>query len=85
MSIKKILGSSKLSLVTTSPFLIPGGNCNANWEDYVLWCWRGGGAAVSNSDGSITSSVSVNQEAGFSIVSYTGNGSAGATVGHGLG
>ena len=61
------------------------GNCNANGEDYVLWCWKGGGAAVSNSDGTITSSISVNQEAGFSIVSYTGNGTAGATVGHGLG
>jgi len=60
------------------------GNCNANGEDYVLWCWKGGGAAVSNSDGTITSSISVNQEAGFSIVSYTGNGTAGATVGHGL-
>ena len=58
--------------------------CNANGEDYVLWCWKGGGAAVSNSDGTITSSISVNQEAGFSIVSYTGNGTAGATVGHGL-
>ena len=61
------------------------GNCNANGEDYVAWCWKGGGAAVSNSDGTITSSISVNQEAGFSIVSYTGNGTAGATVGHGLG
>jgi hypothetical protein len=39
--------------------------------------------ASSNTDGSITSSVSANQDAGFSIVSYTGTGSA-ATVGHGL-
>jgi len=59
--------------------------CNENSQTYVAWCWKGGGAAVSNSDGTITSSVSVNQEAGFSIVSYTGNGTAGATVGHGLG
>ena len=58
---------------------------NNNGDDYVAWCWKAGGAAVSNSDGTITSSISVNQEAGFSIVSYTGNGTAGATVGHGLG
>jgi len=51
---------------------------------YVGWCFKAGGAAVSNSNGSISSSVSANTEAGFSIVSYTGNGAAGATVGHGL-
>ena len=61
------------------------GFVNENSENYVAWCWKAGGAAVSNSDGTITSSISVNQEAGFSIVSYTGNGTAGATVGHGLG
>ena len=61
------------------------GFVNENGENYVAWCWKAGGAAVSNSDGTITSSISVNQEAGFSIVSYTGNGTAGATVGHGLG
>ena len=38
----------------------------------------------SNSDGSITSTVSANTTAGFSIVKYTGTGSN-ATVGHGLG
>ena len=57
---------------------------NNNSDTYVAWCWKGGGTAVSNSDGSITSSVSANQTAGFSIISYTGSGSA-ATVGHGLG
>ena len=51
---------------------------------FVAWCWKAGGAATANTDGSINSSVSVNQTAGFSIVSYTGTGSAG-TVGHGLG
>ena len=58
---------------------------NRNTSTYVGWCWKAGGAGVSNSDGSITSSVSVNQEAGFSMLLYTGTGSAGATVGHGLG
>jgi hypothetical protein len=42
-------------------------------------------ALSSNSDGSITSTVSANTTAGFSIVSYTGNGTGGATFGHGLG
>jgi hypothetical protein len=40
-------------------------------------------AGASNFDGSIQSTVRANQTAGFSIVSYSGSGSA-ATVGHGL-
>ena len=54
-------------------------------ETMVGWNWKAGGSASSNTDGSITSSVSANQDAGFSIVSYTGNATANATVGHGLG
>ena len=50
----------------------------------VAWNWHTGATASSNSNGSITSSVSANTTAGFSIVSYTGTGSS-ATVGHGLG
>ena len=46
-------------------------------------CWKAGGAAVTNEDGTIESSVSANTTAGFSIVSYTGTGANG-TVGHGL-
>ena len=60
------------------------GSYNLNSATYVAWNWKGGGAASSNSNGSITSSVSANTSAGFSIVSYTGTGST-ATVGHGLG
>ena len=56
---------------------------NTNTETYVAWNWLAGGTASSNSNGSITSSVSVNTTAGFSIVSYTGTGSS-ATIGHGL-
>jgi hypothetical protein len=51
----------------------------------VTWLWKAGGTpAVSNTAGTITSTVSVNTTSGFSIVTYTGNGSTG-TVGHGLG
>lgn len=57
---------------------------NTNTEDYVAWCWKAGGAASSNTDGSITTSVSANTTSGFSIISYTGNATAGATLGHGL-
>jgi len=57
---------------------------NKSGEEYVAWNFKAGGAAVTNTDGTITSQVSANTEAGFSIVSYTGNGVSGATVGHGL-
>lgn len=56
---------------------------NDTSHTYVAWCWKAGGAAVSNTDGTIPSMVSVNQAAGFSIVSYTGT-ATNATVGHGL-
>jgi hypothetical protein len=58
---------------------------NNNAATYVGWNWKAGGTAVSNTAGTITSQVSANTTSGFSVVTYTGNGSAGATVGHGLG
>ena len=59
------------------------GSVNQSGIDNVAWCWKAGGAAVSNSDGSITTQVSVNQTAGFSIV--TGTQTSGTTTfGHGL-
>jgi hypothetical protein len=57
---------------------------NTSGENYVSWAWKANGAGVSNTDGTITSTVSANTDSGFSIVTYTGTGSA-ATVGHGLG
>lgn len=50
----------------------------------VGWAWKANGFAVTNNAGSIQSQVSANPQAGFSIVTYTGNGSTGS-VGHGLG
>lgn len=58
---------------------------NQNAVTYANWGWKANGAGVSNTAGTISSTVSANTTAGFSIVSYTGNGTAGATVGHGLG
>jgi hypothetical protein len=58
---------------------------NSNGNTFVAWQWRASNAtAVSNTAGSITSSVSASTTAGFSIVTYTGTG-ANATVGHGIG
>jgi hypothetical protein len=50
----------------------------------VAWVWSAPNTGVSNTDGTITSTVSANTDSGFSIVTYTGTG-ANATVGHGLG
>jgi hypothetical protein len=58
---------------------------NSNGVSQCSWMWHcNGGSTSSNTDGSITSTVQANQDAGFSIVTYTGTGSAG-TIGHGLG
>ena len=58
---------------------------NVSGHTFVAWNWKANGTAVSNTDGTIASQVSANTTAGFSIVTYTGNATAGATVGHGLG
>jgi hypothetical protein len=54
---------------------------------FVAWNWLAGNGTASNTDGSITSTVSVNQKAGFSVVSYTGTRTSAGndTIGHGLG
>ena len=58
---------------------------NNNGETFVAYCWKAnGGTSSSNTDGTITSTVQANDAAGFSIVQYNGNGSGGATIGHGL-
>ena len=77
-----------VSGVTESGFTVTAGAggealTNTSGRTYVAWCWKAGGAAVTNNDGSITSQVSANTDAGFSIVSYNGTGSNG-TIGHGL-
>jgi len=60
------------------------GYLNYSGRTYIGWQWKANGTAVSNTAGSITSQVSANTTAGFSVVTYTGTG-ANATVGHGLG
>lgn len=52
---------------------------------FAAFCWDGGSSTVTNSNGGISSQVRASTTSGFSIVTYTGNGSSGSTVGHGLG
>ena len=61
------------------------GSVNQSGLVSTAWNWKAGGADVQNTDGTITSQVSANVDAGFSIVSYTGNGnSSQQSYGHGL-
>ena len=59
---------------------------NSSGKSYVAWAWKAGGAASSNTSGTITSSVSASTTYGFSVVTWTGAGTGSAkTVGHSLG
>jgi hypothetical protein len=63
------------------------GSVNNTGYTYVAWQWKGATSNTTNTTGGLTSVIRVNQTAGFSVVTYTGNlTSAGtASVGHGLG
>ena len=76
---------SQINSFDTDGFTVPNNNNNTNGSDYVAWNWLGSNTTASNGNGSITSTVSVNTTSGFSVVKYPGNGTAGATIGHGLG
>ena len=59
---------------------------NGSSKTYVAWQWvANGGTTSSNSDGDITATVQTDSTAGFSIITYTGNGNNLDTIGHGLG
>ena len=60
------------------------GEINSSGNTFVSWNWKANGAGSANTDGNINTTVSANATAGFSIVKYTGNGSATATFGHDL-
>ena len=65
----------------------PNGNAYTNQTSttYVGWQWKANGTGVTNTAGSITSTVSANTSSGFSIVTYTSQSSGTGTIGHGLG
>ena len=63
-----------------------GSGPNDNNREYIAWCWRAnGGTTTSDSSGDITVTRQTNDVAKFSILTYTGNGSSGSTIAHGLG
>jgi len=77
-----------LSSFDSNGFSVSIGSTNANQtnassQTYVGWQWKANGAGVTNTAGSINSTVSSNTATGFSIVTYTGNATSGSTVGHG--
>ena len=83
------VGSAYVSAIGSNSITYGSGDSsfNSNSVAQATWAWKAnGGTTSSNTDGSITSTVQANQDAGFSIVTYTGNGTqTGQTVGHGLG
>ena len=62
-----------------------GSYVNTGSGTYVGWCWKAGGPAVFNTDGTIIPKVSVNRDAGFSIATWTGTTKSSQSIGHGLG
>ena len=81
------VASTRLTSFDTNGFTLSGSGTRVNDSGgtYVAWCWKAnGGTTSSNGEGDITSTVQANTDAGFSIVSYTGNGTDDQTVGHGL-
>ena len=58
---------------------------NYSSDKYIVWSWKANaGTTSSNDSGDITTTVQVNTKAGFSIITYTGSGTDGDTIGHGL-
>ena len=85
--------SGYLSAFASDGFTVTGGSSdmeevNTNGDAYVSWNWKAGTSFTNDASGtgigSIDSAGSVNEEAGFSICSFTGNGTSGASVKHGL-
>jgi len=80
--------SGYLSAFDSDGFTLSQGSSNGDRVNgaynYVGWNWKANGQGSSNTDGSITSTVSANTTSGMSIVKWTGT-AASATVGHGLG
>ena len=86
-NIAEFTSSDSITAIGSDGFTVgadSNGYVSSGTDKQVSWCWKAGGTASSNTDGSITSSVSHNSTSGFSIGTYTGTGTAGDTVGHGL-
>ena len=81
--------STQITATSSTGFSIGTDNSdqiNGNGDTAVAWSWKANGAGSSNTDGSInTTKTSANTTSGCSIITYTGNATAGATIGHGMG
>ena len=78
--------SSEFTAFVRGGFTIAGthNEINGGGVNMVAWCWKAGGTAVTNTVGNISAQVSANDEAGFSIITYTGDGNTSGNVGTGL-
>ena len=78
--------SSEFTAFVRGGFTIAGthNEINGGGVNMVAWCWKAGGTAVTNTVGNISAQVSANDEAGFSIITYTGDGNSSGNVGTGL-
>ena len=78
--------NSSLTSFDTNGFSVGVSNVGSGGGTYATWNFKAnGGTTSSNTDGNTTTTVQANQDAGFSIVTYTGTGSSSQTMGHGLG
>jgi len=80
--------ANTLQAFNSNGFQVGGSNStNSGSATYVAWQWQAGqGTTSSNTSGSITSTVSVNTTAGFSVVTFNSTSASGtSTIGHGLG
>jgi len=84
--IAEVNATSQITAFTSTGLTLGnGGDANGGSnQTYVAWNFKAGGAAVTNSVGTMDSQVSANNTLGFSIASYTSTGTNGATFGHGL-
>tara|TARA_Y100001937_G_C7133908_1_gene338946 strand:- start:631 stop:4218 length:3588 start_codon:yes stop_codon:yes gene_type:complete len=85
-SVAEIDGAAQIASLDSDGFTLGAAKTyvNESGSIYVAWNWKAGGTPSTNTDGTVTTNVSANQEAGFSVFTYTGTGSS-CSVGHGLG
>jgi hypothetical protein len=80
--------STYVTSFDTNGFTLGNGDTavNNSEQSFVTWNWKAnGGTTSSNTDGSVTSTVQANTDAGFSIVTYSSDNTSAETIGHGLG
>ena len=84
-NVAQVTDAGYLSSFDSNGFTVVSDNdVNGSSYNYVGWAWDAGTSTVSNTDGSITSSVRANPTAGFSIMEFSMPTVTTATIGHGL-